>query len=283
MAMYIVAGKHKGRRIESPEGRNVRPTAARTREAVFNILSHGRFAEKELLGSIDERTAMFVLTAGTTLTGAIEHVTPAVATQLARYQVPIHVDAAYGGFNCGLLPNTDRDRQQLTEVLALPTVRSITIDPHKFVGPIGCSMLLTTNNTTSAEERYLPGSTRYTGTTRGALIPALTLATIEGNGLTELQRKAVANKYGARCLAHYLKQYGLEVWSVHAGLVAIKMPSFVAAQKAHHKLEEFGLHIPAPFKINGEYGIRILLSPEYSYDIKDQAELALLISYLIRS
>jgi 16S rRNA (guanine966-N2)-methyltransferase len=44
-----VAGKHKGRRIESPEGRDVRPTAARTREAVFNILAHGRFGEKELL------------------------------------------------------------------------------------------------------------------------------------------------------------------------------------------------------------------------------------------
>lgn len=49
MAMYIVAGKHKGRRIESPEGREVRPTAARTREAIFNILAHGRYAEKGLL------------------------------------------------------------------------------------------------------------------------------------------------------------------------------------------------------------------------------------------
>lgn len=49
MAMYIVAGKHKGRRIESPEGREVRPTASRTREAVFNILAHGRYGEKGLL------------------------------------------------------------------------------------------------------------------------------------------------------------------------------------------------------------------------------------------
>ncbi len=47
MAMYIVAGKHKGRRIEAPEGRAVRPTASRTREAVFNILSHGRYASED--------------------------------------------------------------------------------------------------------------------------------------------------------------------------------------------------------------------------------------------
>lgn len=47
--MYIVAGKHKGRRIESPQGREIRPTAARTREAIFNILAHGRFAGEEPL------------------------------------------------------------------------------------------------------------------------------------------------------------------------------------------------------------------------------------------
>lgn len=43
MAMRIIAGKHRGRRIESPEGRDVRPTAARTREAIFNILVHRTF------------------------------------------------------------------------------------------------------------------------------------------------------------------------------------------------------------------------------------------------
>jgi 16S rRNA (guanine966-N2)-methyltransferase len=49
MAMYVIAGKHKGRRIESPEGRDIRPTASRTREAVFNILAHGRYGERGLL------------------------------------------------------------------------------------------------------------------------------------------------------------------------------------------------------------------------------------------
>lgn len=44
MTMYIIAGKHRGRRVEAPEGKAVRPTASRTREAVFNILSHGRYA-----------------------------------------------------------------------------------------------------------------------------------------------------------------------------------------------------------------------------------------------
>lgn len=49
MAMRIISGAHKGRRIESPEGKEVRPTTARTREAIFNILQHGEYGEADLL------------------------------------------------------------------------------------------------------------------------------------------------------------------------------------------------------------------------------------------
>lgn len=41
--LRIIAGKHKGRVIETPPNRNVRPTSARVREAVFNILTHRVF------------------------------------------------------------------------------------------------------------------------------------------------------------------------------------------------------------------------------------------------
>src|SRR5262245_66685262 len=41
--MRSVAGKHRGRRIAAPEGHDVRPTSDRAREALFNILEHGRF------------------------------------------------------------------------------------------------------------------------------------------------------------------------------------------------------------------------------------------------
>jgi 16S rRNA (guanine966-N2)-methyltransferase len=38
--MRIVGGRHKGRRLTAPEGRDTRPTADRAREALFNILAH---------------------------------------------------------------------------------------------------------------------------------------------------------------------------------------------------------------------------------------------------
>jgi 16S rRNA (guanine966-N2)-methyltransferase len=39
--MRIVAGRLRGRRIEAPEGHDVRPTSDRVREALFDILAHG--------------------------------------------------------------------------------------------------------------------------------------------------------------------------------------------------------------------------------------------------
>src|SRR6202048_5181398 len=42
--LRIVGGVHRGRRLIAPAGEAVRPTSDRAREALFNILSHGRFA-----------------------------------------------------------------------------------------------------------------------------------------------------------------------------------------------------------------------------------------------
>jgi 16S rRNA (guanine966-N2)-methyltransferase len=42
--MRIVGGRHRGRRLLAPPGEDVRPTSDRAREALFDILSHGRFA-----------------------------------------------------------------------------------------------------------------------------------------------------------------------------------------------------------------------------------------------
>jgi 16S rRNA (guanine966-N2)-methyltransferase len=42
--MRIVGGRHRGRRLYAPPGEVVRPTSDRAHEALFDILSHGRFA-----------------------------------------------------------------------------------------------------------------------------------------------------------------------------------------------------------------------------------------------
>jgi 16S rRNA (guanine966-N2)-methyltransferase len=43
--MRIVAGSLKGRKLAAPEGRDIRPTADRTRQALFDVLEHGHLVE----------------------------------------------------------------------------------------------------------------------------------------------------------------------------------------------------------------------------------------------
>jgi len=43
--MRVVAGRYRGRRLQVPQGRDVRPTSDRSREALFNILQSGRLTE----------------------------------------------------------------------------------------------------------------------------------------------------------------------------------------------------------------------------------------------
>lgn len=44
--LRIIAGTHRGRKLTPLEGGNVRPTAGRAREAIFNILAHAAFAPR---------------------------------------------------------------------------------------------------------------------------------------------------------------------------------------------------------------------------------------------
>jgi 16S rRNA (guanine966-N2)-methyltransferase len=47
--MRIIAGRHRGRALEAPEGLAVRPTADRARQAVFDMLAHGPETAGKLL------------------------------------------------------------------------------------------------------------------------------------------------------------------------------------------------------------------------------------------
>lgn len=42
--MRIISGKYKGRALIAPKGRATRPTSERTREALFNVLTHAAWA-----------------------------------------------------------------------------------------------------------------------------------------------------------------------------------------------------------------------------------------------
>lgn len=41
----VIAGKHRGRPIETIEHKTLRPTLARIRESIFNVIAHGHYTE----------------------------------------------------------------------------------------------------------------------------------------------------------------------------------------------------------------------------------------------
>ncbi|MBY0355355.1 MAG: 16S rRNA (guanine(966)-N(2))-methyltransferase RsmD [Rickettsiales bacterium] len=47
--MQIIAGKHRGRKLETPQSYEIRPTGARAREAIFNIVAHTPHPEGPML------------------------------------------------------------------------------------------------------------------------------------------------------------------------------------------------------------------------------------------
>lgn len=52
--MRIIAGKHKGRKIFSPQSKDIRPTTGMTREALFSILKSGRFLNEDGTSVLDD-------------------------------------------------------------------------------------------------------------------------------------------------------------------------------------------------------------------------------------
>ena len=51
----VVAGKHRGRALATPEGLETRPTSSRARESLFNILAHANWRHDGTSSLIDAR------------------------------------------------------------------------------------------------------------------------------------------------------------------------------------------------------------------------------------
>ncbi|XVN43444.1 MAG: 16S rRNA (guanine(966)-N(2))-methyltransferase RsmD [Candidatus Rickettsia vulgarisii] len=60
--MKIIAGKHKNQVIPVLKGSNYRPSTGKIREAIFSILTSGKFAEQEIF---NDNTSVLDLFAGT--------------------------------------------------------------------------------------------------------------------------------------------------------------------------------------------------------------------------
>lgn len=104
MAMRIISGKHKNRRIEAPQGKEVRPTGSRTREAIFNILTHGEYGAREVLqGSVADVFCGSGAMGLEALSRGAEHVTFVDKNRASLEAVEFNLDQFDEEENCKVL------------------------------------------------------------------------------------------------------------------------------------------------------------------------------------
>lgn len=76
--------------------------------------------------------ACFVVTGGTTDLGIVEKIPESTKALLQGYNIPVHADCAYGGFNIGLQNANPGAKKALMELMEFAD--SVSIDAHKFIG-----------------------------------------------------------------------------------------------------------------------------------------------------
>ena len=122
MAMHIIAGRARGTKLTSPEGRHVRPTGQRTREALFNLLAGGRFAPQI------EQAQIIDACAGTGALG-LEAISRGAAEA-------VFIEADRDALSC-LRKNIERLRVAEQSQIVVSKVQAITSWAHK-----ACDILL---------------------------------------------------------------------------------------------------------------------------------------------
>lgn len=136
--MRIISGKHRGRWVEAPEGKEVRPTGARTREAIFNILMHGDYGNR---GVLQGRVADIFCGSGAmgleALSRGATHVTFVDKNRVSLEAVEFNVDQFDETENCKLLRADSSQLPPVNEPFDL-----IFLDPPYNTG-LGVSSLKT--------------------------------------------------------------------------------------------------------------------------------------------
>ena len=230
---------------------------------------------KEIIERHGDNIATVVSTFGTAQLGNLERLAfnPSVK-QLVEQGAWLHVDAAYGGMignlqsDYSFIPSysplwTAPTRAWKRKERVPPYTNSITLDPYKFVGLPGCSVLLLNPETQikSEEVPYYQLSPFTRCTTLSAFPLAVIVQTLRDYGRETLRIAASDCRDTAKWLAQSLQQEGLNIiLPVETNMVPIAFDSQSKAEDIRKKLEERGYQVGS-VHLQGDrynmYGIRI--------------------------
>jgi tyrosine decarboxylase/aspartate 1-decarboxylase len=161
----------------------------------------GRVNTDHYLSSIDDSTMALVAVAGTTGLGAVDPI-PEISAAAVRHRIPLHVDAAFGGFVLPFLKQAGYPSPPFD--FSLEGVTSITLDPHKMgrcAIPAGAVVFRDSGSAEASETAvgYLSGGeTRQrtiVGTRSGASVASIwaTIHRLGKAGYVETVRQCMEN------------------------------------------------------------------------------------------
>ncbi len=222
-----------------------------------------------LQDALSDRTALIVAIAGTTETGSVDDV-EAVADVAEDAGVPLHVDAAFGGFTVPFL----RSRYPLPRIgFDLDPVTSVTVDPHKMglVPPPAGGIVFRDDELPSLIEVEAPylsggGTTQFTvtGTRPGA--PAVALKVMIDELGEEWYERVAFRCYEETLRARDIAvELGLEpaVDPPHLNLLNVKLPDEGTAETVLREAEKEGWKVSVSEK---PLGVRIVMMPHLTAD-----------------
>ncbi len=227
-----------------------------------------RFSLEGLKEKITKKAALIFCVAGTTELGVVDPI-PEICEIAADYGVPVHVDAAFGGFVLPFLEQ--RKEEQYNFDFQNKEVFSLSVDPHKMglaTIPSGAFLVRDSHylKLKSVDSVYLTHKRSYTMLgTRGSAAVAATYAVMRHLGL-EGYRKLVA-----RCMAntHYLaeeiKKLGPElVLEPLTNLVCVKL---VELDRVKNDLEARGWQLSIT---RNPESLRLVVMPHITRDILER-------------
>lgn len=219
-----------------------------------------------------DQLAAVVITTGTTQLGNAEgygnffdYNSPEMSLSKKK-SIWVHIDAAYGG----TIMNLRRDNDERLIPMTPPLIaRSITVDPHKFVGVYGCAALLLPNKKDKEligpEAPYFKSRAAALGTTRSAFEAAVALATMKALGRSGLEKLALQCYERAEWVADELERHGLKIMAKQSGVVPIELDSEKEVKYMQEALKKEGFLV-SPIHIKGKsydkWGIRIVVTPK---------------------
>ncbi len=204
--------------------------------------------------------AAIISTYGTTQLGHVETIAKRECVkQLREDGTWLHIDAAYGGV---------LSRFSTLARGELPDADSFTLDPYKFVGKLGCALLLTDRKNLPFSEVPYYNRSQFTLATSISVEPIIawmqSIRDCSKAGLRELANDSI---YQARVSATRLRNAGLNVlYGPKLAVVPIRLDSLDEANNLRNDLRSKGFKI-GKLNIQGNdysiLGVRFTITPKY--------------------